>query len=107
MQDGEFIVEAGSQANLKWDGKNTTYDGYARLHETLKKTGVLKEDGDHCVFTQNYAFKSPSAASSVVNGRPSSGPVEWHLADNKMSYGEWEAAQLKQLIKSKPPQEAA
>ena len=94
LQDGDFIVEAGSQANLNWDGQNTQHSGYALLHEDLKQKGILKQQNDQLVFTENYAFKSPSAAAGVVNGRPSNGTTEWRLADGSMIYKEWEAAQL-------------
>jgi hypothetical protein len=97
LEDGDFIVEAGSQANVAWDGVNTKHSGYAVLHEDLQRTGVLKSEGDHLVFTENYAFKSPSAAAGVVNGRPSNGTLEWKLADGSMTYKAWEASKLTEL----------
>ncbi|OAI31473.1 methionine sulfoxide reductase [Methylosinus sp. R-45379] len=97
LEDGDFIVEAGSQANVAWDGANTKHSGYAVLHEDLQRTGVLKNEGDHLVFTENYAFKSPSAAAGVVNGRPSNGTLEWKLADGSMNYKAWEASKLTEL----------
>jgi hypothetical protein len=97
LEDGDFIVEAGSHANANWDGVNTKHSGYALLHADLQKTGVLQNQGDHLVFTQNYAFKSPSAAAGVVNGRPSNGTLEWKLADGSMTYKDWEACKLNEL----------
>lgn len=94
LQDGEFIVEAGSQARLQWEGRSGNETGYATLHEELRKSGVLKASGDHCRFTQNYAFRSTSAAAAVVNGRSSNGTVEWRLDGSDTTYKEWEAAQL-------------
>ncbi len=94
LQDGEFIVEAGSQARLQWEGQGGNETGYATLHEELRKSGVLKASGDHCRFTQNYAFRSTSAAAAVVNGRSSNGTVEWRLDGSDTTYKEWEAAQL-------------
>ena len=96
LQDGEFIVEAGSEARSQWEGLNTQNSGYAILHEELRKSGVLAKQDGHCVFTQNYAFSSPSAAASVVCGRPAAGTVEWKTADTGISYKEWEGAQLGQ-----------
>jgi hypothetical protein len=55
---------------------------------------VLQEQGDHCVFTQNYVFKSPSAAAAVVNGRTANGTMEWRLEGGAVTYKDWEAAQL-------------
>jgi hypothetical protein len=93
LQEGEFIVEAGSLARLQWEGQAS--ENYAGLHEELRTTKVLKEQGDHCVFTQHYAFKSPSAAASVINGHPTSGPEVWRVEGNSsIKYRDWEANQL-------------
>lgn len=98
LQSGDFIVQAGSMARLRWEGREATSVGYHELHEELLRTGILKPDGERCVFTQSYAFKSPSAAAAVVVGRNANGTLEWRLADGT-SYKEWEAAQL---FESKP-----
>lgn len=91
--DGEFIVEAGSIARLEWTGRGTEDSGYAQLHAELLRAGTLAVDGSHCRFTRNYAFRSPSAAAAVVNGRPTNGTIEWKDA-NGVTYKEWEARQL-------------
>jgi hypothetical protein len=91
LQDGEFVVLAGSLARLRWEGVPTSY---TPLHEELLRTGVLRQDGDHCSFTQNYAFSSPTAAAAVINGRSTNGAVAWQLADGSLTYKEWEAVQL-------------
>jgi hypothetical protein len=96
LQDGEFIVEAGSMARLRWEGQS---HHYASLHEELRKSGVLEQQGDHCVFTQNYAFNSPSAAAAVVNGRPANGTIEWRLEGGSLTYKDWEAGQLAGAMK--------
>lgn len=98
LQSGDFIVQAGSMARLRWEGREATSVGYHELHEELLRTGILKPDGERCVFKQSYAFKSPSAAAAVVVGRNANGTLEWRLADGT-SYKEWEAAQL---FESKP-----
>lgn len=91
--DGEFIVEAGSIARLEWTGRGTEDSGYAQLHAELLRAGTLAVDGSQCRFTRNYAFRSPSAAAAVVNGRPANGTIEWKDA-NGATYKEWEARQL-------------
>jgi 5-methylcytosine-specific restriction protein B len=55
------------------------------MREQLKKNGVLKlqTDGNALVFTQDYAFNSPSAASGFIAGRASNGKTEWKSADKK------------------------
>jgi hypothetical protein len=51
-------------------------------------------EGETCVFADNYAFASPSAASAVVLGRSSNGTLEWREAATGRIYRDWEAAQL-------------
>lgn len=94
LKNGEFIVLALSQARLSWEGANTQHSVYAKLHSDLIKQGVLPAEGGHCVFTVDYAFASPSAAASVVCGRPAAGTVEWKLKGQKKNYKEWEAGRL-------------
>lgn len=94
LQDGEFVVEAGSTARLNWESKAVVAHGYGALHAELKRAGVLQVEGDHCVFTQNYAFQSPSAAAAVVFGRPSNGTLEWHLRSTGETFKDWETRAL-------------
>ncbi|WP_341937986.1 GIY-YIG nuclease family protein [Marinimicrobium sp. C2-29] len=92
LENGEFVVQAGSRTSHKWKGAHHTY---ANLFDELVDTGVLVEQGQGRAFSDNYAFKSPSAAAAVVNGRPANGTIEWKLVDGK-TYKEWEADQLGQ-----------
>lgn len=96
LHDGDFIVEAGSTARQRWVGQSSYANGYALLHENLRETGVLREQGDHCVFTQNYAFKSPSAAAAVVHGRSANGTTEWRVEGGGLDYKGWEELQIKE-----------
>lgn len=91
--DGEFVVLAGSQARLDWEGQEKATSGYATLHEKLRQSGVLQPSGNHCVFQENYAFSSSSAAAAVVYGRQTQGPTVWRTPSGQ-TYKEWEAAQL-------------
>lgn len=92
--DGDFLVDKGSFARLKWVGEGDWDAGYAKLHQELLNKGVLKPDGDLCVFTSDYAFRSTSAAAAVVTGRPASGPASWKLRKDGRTYKEWEADQI-------------
>lgn len=92
LRDGEFIVEAGSTARQQWAG--LSHHNYAALHPELVRSGVLQPEGDHAVFTQNYAFSSPSAAAAVIFGRAASGPQAWRLEGSDVTYKEWEASRL-------------
>ncbi|QIB64415.1 GIY-YIG nuclease family protein [Kineobactrum salinum] len=95
LEAGEFVVQTGSKASLTWRGKGTEETGYALLLSELRKTGVLAEQNGLCLFTEHTAFKSPSAAAAVVNGRPANGTIEWKFANGK-TYKEWEADKLAQ-----------
>ena len=94
LDDGEFVVLAGSDARAGWEGRGSEEKGYAQLHAELVRTGVLAENGPKRLFTANYAFRSPSAAAAVVNGRPANGTIEWKVAGTGQTYKQWEAASL-------------
>ncbi|MBE7619352.1 GIY-YIG nuclease family protein [Komagataeibacter sp. FNDCR1] len=94
FQDGEFVVEAGSQARTEWHGEGT----YKPLHEELVRSGILQLSGEHRVFTKDYAFRSPSAAAAVVFGHAVSGPAAWKLEDNPdITFRDWQAQQLEAI----------
>jgi hypothetical protein len=92
-ENGEFVVQEGSLARLNWEGREVSRSTYADLHDELKRAGVLAPVGDHCVFTENYAFTSASAAAAVVSGRQTNGAVEWCTPEG-VTYKAWEADQL-------------
>jgi hypothetical protein len=79
-----------------WKSKGREETSYGRLFTELVQTGVLAEHDDLRVFAENYAFKSPSAAAAVINGRPANGTIEWKLAGSGKTYKEWEAEKLEQ-----------
>lgn len=95
LTDGEFVVLSGSKVSPRWRGKSTHHTGYSKLHGELVAAGVIRSGGELAVFTENYAFKSPSAAAAVVNGRPTNGTTEWRLPEGK-TYKAWEAEKLEQ-----------
>jgi len=94
LSEGEFIVEAGSTARQSWEGLGSEKTTYGRLHAELVRTGVLAIDGNHRVFSKSYAFGSPSAAASVVLGRPANGQVEWKVKGTVLTYRDWEARDI-------------
>lgn len=87
--DGEFVVLAGSQAR-PLQGASP----YAELHRELLRAGVIAVDAEGYRFTQNYAFKSPSAAASVALGRSSNGTTAWCRPADGQTYKQWEAKKL-------------
>lgn len=92
--DGDFVVLAGSSARRAWAGTGTEDSSYARLHAELVRNGILVEKGPQRVFGVNYAFKSPSAAAAVVNGRSANGTIEWKIQGQGKTYKQWEAETL-------------
>ncbi|MBS1301663.1 GIY-YIG nuclease family protein [Loktanella sp. SALINAS62] len=95
LVNGEMIVKAGSQARKTWVGSAGQNPGYSALHEKLLSQGVLSLQGDHAVFTRDYAFNSPSAAAAVVTGRSTNGRTFWVLPDGR-TFAEWEAATVEE-----------
>ena len=51
--------------------------GFHALRKQLEAAGVLKPMGDQLVFTQDYVFKSPSAAAAIVAGNNMNGWLSW------------------------------
>lgn len=88
---GEFVVRKGSRARL---GETESLVDYGRaMRKTLIDAGVLRRDGDAYVFTQDYAFPSPTSAGQVIVGGVVNGRVAWKLADGR-TYKEWQEAQV-------------
>ena len=94
LEDGDFVVLENSRVQGDWKSQSTSDSSDGKLHSELLKGGVLiKEDEGYC-FTQNFAFTSPSAAASVVNGRPTSGPRAWKVKGTGKTYKAWEKERL-------------
>jgi len=72
---GRFIVLANSEAVLR-EVDSASY-GIIALRKTLQAKGVLKVANDRCLFTQDWAFSSPSAAAQAVVGGPADGRILW------------------------------
>ena len=77
-KDG-FVVLAGSRARIQ---ETESAKAWLRdRRQQLLARGVLERDGSHYVFTQDYRFSSPSAASSVLAGGSSNGWKAWKTPD--------------------------
>jgi len=96
LRDGEFVVQAGSEARLEWQSDST--HSYSSLYAKLTESGVIALQGKVKVFQSDYAFASPSAAAAIVFGRPSNGQTEWKLAGTKKTYKQWEAEEIERLV---------
>ena len=77
----EFVVLEGSKASRTEKSLSVVR---RKLREVLLQKGVWKDDGKTFVFTQDYAFNSPSLASSVCLGRTRNGLTDWK-DENKRS----------------------
>jgi superfamily II DNA or RNA helicase/SOS-response transcriptional repressor LexA len=84
-----FTVMAGSMAKTSWSGQPHSYE---QLRLDLQSNGSLKPsaDGPWLVFTQDVAFKSPSAASATVLGRTDNGRNTWRMKGTSITYGAWQ-----------------
>lgn len=80
VSSGGFTVVSGSKvsdhtvASFETRGKT-----YYKLRNTLESDGTI-QDG---VFTRDYEFSSPSAASAVILGRTSNGNMDWKTSEGK------------------------
>lgn len=91
-EDGEFVVLEGSEAL-----KDTGYvqQSYLALKENLIKKGTLQVASEgRYVFTQPYAFSSPSAAAAIVLDRNSNGLSEWKVKGEKRTYNDVKQARV-------------
>ena len=94
LEDGEFIVQKNSLARGTYIGERSAKSHYWKHYDKLVEQGILKNQGKHKIFTQDYAFQSTSAAGAVCNGRSTSGPIAWKLKDTGQTYKDWEAETL-------------
>ena len=92
LEEGEFVVQAGSLARKEWKGQGA--HNYRRLFEELVRAGVLIERENHRVFGESYAFTSPSAAGAIVTGRSCNGQLAWTIQGTGESYQHWEQRRL-------------
>ncbi len=79
-----FVVKEGSQVVLDAvPSMEQHVRGMFDLRKELIVFGVLKLDGDHYRFAQDYIFTSPSTAAAVVLGRSANGRLEWKDAGGR------------------------
>jgi hypothetical protein len=79
-----FVVKAGSQAaGQVVPSLLEHFAGTVIKRQELIGLGVLFPQGSDYVFMQDFAFSSPSLASSVVLGRSSNGRLDWKDAQGR------------------------
>ena len=94
LDGADFVVMKGSVARRGWMAQGGDPSGYGALHARLVEEGILTVGDAQAVFAEDYAFRSPSAAGAVLNGRSCNGRLEWKRTDDGRSYGEWERDEL-------------
>jgi Domain of unknown function (DUF4357) len=93
--DDEFFVLKGSLAQSQWIGTGSEETPYARLQTELRTSGkIVPGENGLARFSEDVPFKSPSAASAVVLGRPDNGRFSWKLKGTKKTYGDWHNEQI-------------
>lgn len=70
-----FVITKGSTANIQQ--AKSLRPAIKELRQELVTSGILIEDGEVFSFTQEYTFKSASAAACVIAGNPRSGMDAW------------------------------
>jgi hypothetical protein len=92
--DEGFVVFSGSTARRAASG--TFPAGYSALRDKLVASGQLVDapSPDVWTFGSDVIFSSPSAAASIVSGRSASGPLEWKIQPQGLSYRDWRASRI-------------
>lgn len=98
--EGDFVVFKGSEAVAEWIS-TTGYTSYRPLFESLLEDGklLLNEQKTKAVFQEDVSFKSPSAASAIVFGRPSNGRIEWKVKGTNQTYADWQDEQIESAMR--------
>ena len=89
--DDGFIVLKGSHCSK--ETVKSIGEGWIRLRKKLLENGVLVNRGEIYEFVDNAVFSSPSAASSVILGRQTAGPLYWITPEGK-TYKQIQSEQL-------------
>ena len=74
---GFTVLEGSSISDHTVPSLETKGKSYYNLRNALIKDGTISDR----VFTRDYEFKAPSAASAVILGHTSNGNVDWKSAD--------------------------
>jgi len=74
VSDG-FVVLKGSLARI--EETKSIHEYLSDLRRQLVHRGVLKKEGNHLVFTQDFRFGSPSTAAGILVGGSANGRIDW------------------------------
>ncbi|WP_162570787.1 MULTISPECIES: GIY-YIG nuclease family protein [unclassified Variovorax] len=71
-----LVVLKGSKARLSVTDSFKDKSFHVK-RQKLEAAGVLKQEGEHLIFTQTYPFPTPSAAAAIVVGNNMNGWKTW------------------------------
>jgi hypothetical protein len=77
-----FVVFKGSKANKEGTPAFETTN-WPKIRQKLIDKGILLEEGDVYLFTDDFLFSSPSAAAAIVVGRSANGWTGWKTKEGK------------------------
>jgi hypothetical protein len=72
-----FVVLKGSKAATSITASMSP--SLVKLRERLSLKGIIRQNGDHNEFYEDFIFTSPSLAAAIVMGRNANGLEEWKL----------------------------
>lgn len=78
--DSGFVVRKGSSCR-KDVTPSAQESPFAKKRQKLLEDGILTEEGERLVFTEDFNFNSPSGAAAVISGRHTNGWVDWRDAN--------------------------
>lgn len=81
VTDEGFVLKKGSQFSKT--NTDSISGKLIKLKERLFQEGVLKEDNNMLVATQDILMSSPSYAAAIVAGTSRSGPQSWKAQNDK------------------------
>ena len=64
-------------------GKDSALEKLRTSRDKLIESGILKENNDTYIFTEDYVFNSPSTAGGVILGRSTNGWTKWKDKNGK------------------------
>jgi len=80
--DEGLVVHKGSRCSKDLT-KSAVGAPFTKRREKMIAEGIIQDNGQGLVFTEDYQFKSPSGAASVVMGAHANGWIEWKNTEGR------------------------
>jgi len=78
-----FVVLKDSKAVLNERASAHKWPWALNMRQRLKEEGILRQEGDSLIFTEDTEFTSPSAAAAVIHGGHANGLLAWKNSEGK------------------------